>query len=158
MGLFNKQPSLNAQDVRQMMEPYLQMVHKIEETANGIDQSSKGWIEKTQEVVALIYVFTASTTVEAKKLIGFVKDGSISPAANNAAMQTFGLLTDQTDRRMALITQSLIDSGMSYELGIDFFKNSWKRAKEIAPKEMSELEKGMDGSTKWSWISKISWV
>ena len=158
MGLFSNKPSQNSQEVRQMMEPFLEMVKQIESTASGIDQSSNGWIEKTQEVVSLIYVFTASTTSEAKKLIGLVAEGKISTAAHHAAMQTFNFLADQTDERMALITQALIDSGMSYELGIDFFKNSWKRAKEISPMAMAELEKGMGGSTKWSWINKTSWV
>ena len=158
MGLFSKKPSHNSQEVRQMMEPFLEMVKQIESTASGIDQSSNGWIEKTQEVVSLIYVFTASTTSEAKKLIGLVAEGKISTTAHHAAMQTFNFLADQTDERMALITQALIDSGMSYELGIDFFKNSWKRAKEISPMAMAELEKGMGGSTKWSWINKTSWV
>ena len=158
MGLFSKKPDHNAQEVRQMMEPFLEMVKQIEHTANEIDQASSGWIEKTQEVVSLIYVFTASTTLEAKKMIALVAEGKISPAANQAVMQTFNLLTDQTDERMALITQLLIDSGMSYTLGIDFFKNSWKRAKEISPKAMTELEKGMNGSTKWGWISKTSWL
>ena len=158
MGLFSKKPSHNSQEVRQMMEPFLEMVKQIESTASGIDQSSNGWIEKTQEVVSLIYVFTASTTSEAKKLIGLVAEGKISTAAHHAVMQTFNFLADQTDERMALITQALIDSGMSYELGIDFFKNSWKRAKEISPMAMAELEKGMGGSTKWSWINKTSWV
>ncbi len=158
MGLFSKKPDHNAQEVRQMMEPFLEMVKQIERTANEIDQSSSGWIEKTQEVVSLIYVFTASTTLEAKEMVALVTEGKISPAAHHAVMQTFNLLADQTDERMALITQLLIDSGMSYTLGIDFFKNSWKRAKEISPKAMAELEKGMNGSTKWGWISKTSWL
>jgi hypothetical protein len=158
VGLFSKKPNHNAQEVRQMMEPFLEMVKNIEYAANEIDQSSNGWIEKTQEVVSLIYVFTATTTMEAKRMIALVAEGKISPAANQAAIQTFNLLTDQTDSRMALITQSLIDSGMSYTAGIDFFKNSWTRANDVSPKAMAELEKGMNGSTKWGWISKTSWL
>jgi hypothetical protein len=158
MGLFNKKPSQNAQEVRQMMEPFLEMVYQIEGAANEIDQSSKEWIKESQEVVSLIHVFNASVTVEAKKLIGLLIEGRISTAAHHAAMQTFNLLSDQTDARLADITQSLIDSGMSSKLGIEFFKNSWKRATEIAPMAMADLEKEMGGSTKWDWINEKSWV
>ena len=158
MGLFNKKPIHNAKEVRQTIEPFLQMVHKIEDTANSINQLSEDWVAKTQEVVSLIYIFTASTTVESNRLMALSKENKITPAAADAAMQTLHLLTDQTDKRMAIVTQTLIDSGMGYELGIEFFKNSWKRAKEISPKAMAELEKGMNGSTKWGWISKTSWL
>ena len=158
MGLFSKKPSQNAQEVRQMMEPFLEMVYQIEGAANEIDQSSKGWIQESQEVVSLIHVFNASVTVEAKKLIGLLLEGKISTAAHHAAMQTFNLLSDQTDARLADITQALIDSGVSSKLGIEFFKNSWKRAAEISPIAIAELEKEMGGSTKWGWINEKSWV
>jgi hypothetical protein len=158
MGLFSKKPSHNAQDVRQMMEPFLEMVYQIEGKASEVDQSSKEWVKEIQEVVSLIYVFNASVTIEAKKLIGLLLDGKISTAAHHAAMQTFNLLSDQTDARLGDITQSLIDSGVSSKLGIEFFKNSWKRATEISPIAMAELEKEMGGSTKWGWINETSWV
>jgi hypothetical protein len=158
MGLFSKKPSQNAQEVRQMMEPFLEMVYQIEGKASEIDLSSKGWIKESQEVFALIYVFNASVTVEAKKLIGLLLEGKISTAAHHAAMQTFNLLSDQIDARMADITQSLIDSGMSFKLGIEFFKNSWKRASEVSPIALAELEKEMGGSNKWDWINEKSWV
>ena len=158
MGLFNKKPTQNAQEVRQMMEPFLEMVYQIEGKANEIDQSSKDWIKETEEVISLIYVFNALTTLEAKKLIALLMEGKISTAAHHAAMQTFNLLSDQTDARIADTTQTLIDSGLSYKLGIKFFKNSWNRATEISPIAMAELEREMGGSTKWGWISKTSWV
>lgn len=158
MGIFNKKYSLSSNDVKQIILPYIEMIKEIESTASGIDQNSKDWIKQTEEVVAQVYVFTARTHIESKQLMKLFKEGTISDAAGNAAMQSLHLLTDQTDQRMAFITQTLIDSRMSYELGIKFFKNSWSKAKKIAPVEIADLEKDMGKQTKWSWINKTSWI
>lgn len=158
MGIFVKKESYSAQDVRQMMQPIIDLVKEIEKKASAIDGMSKDWISDTVETVALIYSFDAKCVAESQRLIQLLLKGAMSSAAHSAAMKSLNFLSDQRDERFAFITQSLIDSGMPYKLGIEFHKNSWKRASEISPKEIANFEKLMAGATKWDWINETSWT
>jgi hypothetical protein len=158
MGIFSKKESLSAQDVRKTMQPFIEMVKDIEMKASAIDEMSKDWISKTEEVMGLIYSYKSKSIAESQRLIQLLMKGAITPEANSAAAKSFDFLSDQIDERISMITQSLIDSGMSFELGIEFHINSWKRASKISPKEIANFGKLMAGGTQWDWINETSWT